>query len=294
MSNSNRLILGCGYLGSRVATRWRDSGHSVFALTRSTNNAVKFQSQGLVPLVGDVSQPSSLDNIFPECDTVLVSIGMDRTRYKNIRDVYVDGLQGVLDRLPDQLGHLIYISSTGVYGNFEGGWVTEESIAAPTREGGKACLEAEQLLTASRFADRTTILRLAGIYGPGRVPSLEKIRQRAFAEVNPSGFLNLIQVDDAAAVVESVAEQRPFGETFLVSDGNPVPRKVFYQYLAESIHGEKVDWLESEYLPPAAGRTANSKRICSDKLNERLDLQFQFPDFKRGLAHALAGESNAS
>ena len=87
-----RLVVGCGYLGFRVAKRWLANGDSVFAVTRSETRAVALETEGISPIVGDVTLPSSLDNL-PEVDTVLFSVGMDRSRYSDIRLVYVDGLR---------------------------------------------------------------------------------------------------------------------------------------------------------------------------------------------------------
>ena len=84
--------------------------------------------------------------------------------------VYVDGLQAALDALPTATGRIIYISSTGVYGQTSGEWVDEESECRPTREGGRVCLAAEGVLASPDLGQRAVVLRLAGIYGPGRIP----------------------------------------------------------------------------------------------------------------------------
>ena len=160
-----RLVVGCGYLGLRVAKRWLAAGDSVFAITRSESRAKDLQTEGISPIVGDVTSPESLDNL-PEVDSVLFAVGMDRTKYSDIRLVYVDGLKHILERLAETTSHFIYISSTGVYGDFGGQWIDETAATQPAREGGKACLEAEQLIARSKFATRSTVLRFAGIYGP--------------------------------------------------------------------------------------------------------------------------------
>ena len=119
-----RLVVGCGYLGLRVAKRWFAAGDSVFALTRSQTRAAGLRAQGISPIVGDITLPASLDNL-PEVDTVLFAVGMDRSRYSDIRLVYVDGLRHIIQRISPASKHLIYISSTGVYGDFGGQWVDE-------------------------------------------------------------------------------------------------------------------------------------------------------------------------
>ena len=107
----NCLIIGCGYLGLRVAEIWTQQGHCVTALTRKPERAAEFNQQGMTGIVGDVTQPETL-NDFPAADVVLVAVGMDRSMYSDIEMVYVDGLQNVLTKLPNRPKHLIYVSST--------------------------------------------------------------------------------------------------------------------------------------------------------------------------------------
>lgn len=280
-----RLVVGCGYLGLRVAKRWLAGGDSVFAVTRSEARAVELEAEGISPIVGDITLPSSLDNL-PEVDTVLFAVGMDRSRYSDIRLVYVDGLRHIIQRISATTKHLIYISSTGVYGDFGGQWVDETATTEPAREGGKACLEAEQLIALSKFANRSTILRFAGIYGPGRVPTRNLIQSKNWKKLSAAGYLNLIHVDDGARVVTLVAEQPPAGETFLVSDGQPSFRKEYYEFIAEQFGVDEIPWEESE-VKPEESRSGSSKRISNRKFIDRFEFQFDFPDYRSGLKNAL-------
>ena len=269
----NRLIIGCGYLGKRVASQWLGNGDQIHVLTRS--RAGMFRESGYLPLVGDITDPGSLPDFSP-VETVLFAVGFDRSKYDKIDDVYVDGLNNILKKLPDQTGHFIYISSTGVFGQDSGEWVNEDSATQPRRDGGKACLAAENLLRGSRFGDRTTVLRLAGIYGPGRVPSIRKTKPKIIS----NSYLNLIHVDDAASVIATVADLRPMGETFLVSDGQPVFRKDYYQevghYHDDSSNNIEQEWDSSE---------ASGKRIRNVKMTSQLQIQLNYPSYKEGLAH---------
>ena len=135
----SKLIFGCGYLGGRVARLWRQTGEKVYAVTRSAGRAAEFSAAGWVPLVADLTQPETLTSL-PETDTVLFAVGFDRASGRSIGDVYAGGLKNVLDALSGNVSRIIYISSTGVFGQTDGDWVTEESPCRPTREGGQACL----------------------------------------------------------------------------------------------------------------------------------------------------------
>ena len=284
----NCLIIGCGYLGFRVAKIWRQQGHSVTALTRKPERADWFAEQGITGIVGDVTQPDSLDDL-PAADIVLVAVGMDRSMYSDIELVYVTGLQNVLSKLPERPRHLIYVSSTGVYGDFGGDWVDEESSTQPLRPGGEACLKAERLIRDSELGGLATILRFAGIYGPDRVPTKQRIVDGDWKKLSSAGFLNLIHVDDGAKIVDQVSKTQPAGETYLVGDGNPVLRHDYYSYIAECLGVEQIPWTETE-VDAKTARSGSNKRISNKKLVEQFGIQFDFPDYRAGLKQAMAVE----
>ena len=179
------LIIGCGYLGRRVAAHWRETIREVFALTRSTETATQFSQHGWNPIIGDITKPESLVP-FPEVDTVLLSVGFDRRAGYDIQTAFVGGIKNTIAKLPSTISRLIYISSTGVYSQSNGEWVDEESTCEPQRPGGVACLEAERFLQQSRFSDRLVILRLAGIYGPERIPRMASIQKGCLLYTSPS------------------------------------------------------------------------------------------------------------
>ncbi len=172
-----KLVIGCGYLGQRLAAKWAEAGETVWALTRSAERAEEFQSRGWQPVVGDVTQPSvqeTLQNL-PEVDTVLYAVGYDRGSGLSQREVYVDGLKNVLEMIAPRVRRFLYISSTSVYGQDQGEWIDETSPCEPTRPNGQICRDAEQLVEQyfppeKADSERSAnILRLAGIYGPGRL-----------------------------------------------------------------------------------------------------------------------------
>ena len=281
----NRLIFGCGYLGSRVAKRWLESGDNVYSITRDRSRAEEIKSLGFLPIIADITEPDTLVGL-PKAETVLFAVGMDRTRYDDIRLVYVDGLQHVLDKIGNELAHFIYVSSTGVYGDFGGQWIDEHSPTEPAREGGKACLEAEHLIAASDLSARATILRFAGIYGPGRVPTRQLIESKQWKKLSAVGYLNLIHVDDGARIIEQVSNQPPSGETFIVSDGQPPLRRDYYEFIANHFGLSEIPWGQSETRSENS-RSGSSKRVSNQKLVDRFHAEFAFSDYKAGLSHAF-------
>ena len=278
------LIFGCGYLGSRVAANWHQAGCEVSVVTRSEANAKRFRSLGYEPIIADITDTNSLARIRFEFDIILFAVGFDRTKYSDIREVYVEGLKNVLAKISTTKVHFIYMSSTGVYGDCQGEWIDEATKAEPFRPGGKACLEAEELIRAGEFD--YTILRLAGIYGPDRVPRLKAMREQAWEELGQTGHINLIHVADAAKIVASVVEQKIVNETFLVSDGQPADRKEFYEFIAQQLRTGPIDWtVKTE--PDASRRSAADKKVSNRKLVEFTSYEFQFPDYRVGIKDAV-------
>src|SRR3954454_2097788 len=129
-----KLVIGCGYLGARVARKWRDAGHLVVVVTRSDERAEKFRQQRYDAIVADVTRPETLTQL-PVAESVLFAVGFDRDGSKSIQEVYANGMSNVLAALPAETGRLIYISTTGVYGPADGGWVDEVTAPDPRRDG---------------------------------------------------------------------------------------------------------------------------------------------------------------
>src|SRR6185312_8200069 len=170
----SKLIFGCGYLGERVARRWREANQEVCVVTRWEDRAEEFRRLGYQAIVADITRPETLSDL-PVADTVLFAVGFDRASEKSIYDVYAGGVRNVLATLPAETGRFMYISTTGIYGPAEGAWVDEVTPPDPRREGGRASLAAEQALMEHLLGQRSFILRLAGIYGPGRVPFIREL-----------------------------------------------------------------------------------------------------------------------
>lgn len=277
-----RLVIGCGFLGLPLAKSWQNAGDEVFATTRSKPRAAEFSDAGLNPIVLDVTHASSVRQLATMTfDTVVVAVGMDRSVGDSVHDVYVGGLENVLQDLHPQTGQVIYISSTGVFGDFGGDWVDETSPTNPVRDGGKACLAAEHLLQNSRFADRATILRMAGLYGNDRVPTKGTIAAKQWSKLSPQGYLNLIHVDDAVSATCAAAEQKLLNELLLVADSSPTLRGEYYQFLADRFGLGAIPW--QDHQPDPNSRGSASKRISNKKLLQRTGLVLKHPDFRSGL-----------
>jgi nucleoside-diphosphate-sugar epimerase len=286
-----KFVFGCGYLGRRVAKLWRQRGERVIAVTRSGTKGKSLASDGFEPLVADITRADTLEPIAKVAgiDTVLFAVGFDRNSCgQSIQEVYVDGLAAVLRVLP-AVNRFIYISSTGVYGQVAGDVVDETSPCQPLRDGGKACLAAEQLLRQSNVAERTIILRLAGIYGPVRIPRVKELQAGAAIAAPAQGYLNLIHVDDAAQIVLLAEERAAPPALYCVSDGQPVVRAEYYRELAQLVSAPAPHFIDPVPHSPAAQRVGSDKRVANARLMKDLSPRLLYPSYREGLQAIVGG-----
>jgi len=283
------LVFGFGYLGQRVARRWRDNGAKVFVVTRSAERAASFKQTGYETIVADVTRPETLKDL-PTADAVLYAVGYDRVTGQTIHDVYVGGVNNVLEALAPSAQRFIYISTTGVYGPADGDWIDERTPPDPRREGGRASRAAEQVLGAHPIAANSVVLRLAGLYGPGRVPFLKELKAGDPIPAPSHGYLNLIHVDDAAAAVIAADRLPAFDDgphVYNVSDGHPIERGEFYREVARQIGAPSPRFVEPDPESPRAARAAADRRIRNTRMIQELNVKLDYPDYRAGLAAIL-------
>ncbi len=265
------LIVGCGYLGRRVAARLVASGHRVTATTRTAGHAEELLALGVEPVVCDVTDPGLA---LPAADALVHCVGFDRGAGKTMREVYVDGLRRVLDASMG-VPRVVHVSSTSVYGFTEGEEVDEDAPTEPIEESGKVVLAAECVLRERR--PDATALRFAGIYGPGRVLREEALRKGEPLGPAAHGWVNLIHVDDGAAAVDAALWHAEGGLTVNVADGHPVRRIDLYLYLARLLGtGAPV------FTAGAPGKQT-SRRVVARRLREALGVTPAYGSYLSGL-----------
>lgn len=299
-----RLLLGCGYLGSRVAKLWRAAGDHTVSTSRGEDCTPKMFEAGVFTGQADVTKPETLSWFAKipalsgtAVEALIYAIGYDRTAEPDIHTVYAGGLAHALAALPSSIQRAIYISTTGVYGSAGGDWVDETTPTDPPREGGKASLAAEQVLAAHPLGRRSAILRLAGIYGPGRVPYLDQLKQGEPIAAPNAGWLNLIHVDDAAQIVVAIDRwlagrlESDGPHVFCVSDGSPVVRGDYYAEAARLIGAPSPTFATPTADSPAAARASANRRVSNAKLMATLDIQLAYPSYREGLAAILGDDA---
>lgn len=276
---ADKLIIGCGYLGKRIAARWRAQNHRVFATTRSAARASELISRGIEPIICDVLDPTSVR--LPQVESIVHCIGLDASAGVSMRSLYVDGLANVLAAVPRTVARFVYVSSTSVYGQIDGEEVDENAITEPQEGSGKVVLEAEQLLR--KMLPSSIILRFAGIYGPDRLMRGQEIKAGEPIMGDADKWLNLIHVEDGAAAVVAADDRAAAGSLYNVSDNSPVRRRDFYTKLADVLGAP-----QPQFLTPPAGakvspRERGQRRIVSHRMMHDLGVSLRYPNYEAGL-----------
>lgn len=267
------LLAGCGDLGRRVASQLLARGDQVWALRRSPPVA---GDDGIRWLQGDLTRPESLRALPRGITQVVYSPTPDRRDEAAYRAVFVDGLRHLLNAIDaTSLRRVLLVSSSAVYGDHAGDWVDETTPANPPGFNGSILRDAETWLLAQPI--RPVILRLAGLYGPGRLQLLDRLRAgQASVPRTTKHWANRMHIDDAAAAVAHllhVAEPLPL---YIGADSTPLPLDVLYDHLSELLGVPAAD---HGAPPPGVG----SKRLSNARLRDS-GFTLRWPDSRDGYA----------
>jgi nucleoside-diphosphate-sugar epimerase len=265
---SRALILGCGFLGRALAASLRSVGTEVYGTCRRAAAVAELEAMGIRPLrfdADDAASVSSLDNlpvVKPLDVYCLLPPGAAADRDGDAARLRSQGMRALYRRLSDfPIRRAVLSSSTSVYGDRDGGSVDADTPPMPGNARAQWLLEIERLWLKSGLPAR--VVRLAGLYGPGRVIGMRPLRQGDAIGGDPRALLNLIHVEDAAALLMAVAAVGSAGSVELGADGRPIPRQEYYEHLARRL-GTKVTWSESG-TGYGAGR-ARATRACDIRL----------------------------
>jgi len=293
------LIVGCGYVGLPLGAALARQGHEVFGLRRSVRAEAEMKVAGLTPLHADITQPDSLKNLPRDFDWVVNCSASGGGDAEDYRKVYLEGNRSLLAWLAaSPPKKFVYTSSTSVYAQNDGSVVTEASPAEPEATTAQVLVETEKLLLDAAHGSwrhsphhqdfPAVILRVAGIYGPGRGHSFKQfLRGEAKIEGDGARWLNMIQRDDLIGVIIAALERGTPGEIYNAADNAPVTQLQFFEWLAAEL---------KRPLPPNViadaeawrKRGVTNKRISNAKLRAALGYEFRFPDFRAGYAAEIA------
>ncbi len=233
-------IFGCGYLGQVLAGHCLEKGWLVSALTRNPETAEALRQKGAAHVVEAKLEGTDWHGqLDPSQDFVVNCVGAASRTLDGYRQSYVKGQDSVREWIGSgKVGTLLFTSSISVYPQTGGALVDELSPTKGVSERAELLLEAEgKCLSPSPSLGRSFVLRLAGIYGPGRHLLIEKLKKGQAFEGNSARTLNLIHVEDAARAVlcclNSGDENR--GGTYNVSDGSHFSRGEIVSWLADKL-----------------------------------------------------------
>ncbi len=281
---STLLIVGCGYVGREVARLWQSHNYgNVLAITRDVNRRLEFENAGIEPIVGHWLHLTPSER-FNQVEKVLIAVP-HREESPHGELTHVRGIERLKSCLPNAVDWL-YLSTTGVYGDAHDS-VDESTPVQPTRIGPKIAVMGESHLLQTAPGNRRTIVRLAGIYGPGRIPLADKVRSGEPLAVPQDGWLNLIHVDDIAFTLSKCLRTDLQHSLYVLSDGHPVPRMDFYRHLAQLCGVAEPLFAVPD---PSSSRALRSgdKRVNPSRLLSELAIQLQYPSYLEGLAQSLS------
>lgn len=268
------LIAGCGDVGSALATSLVSDGHIVYGLKRDISSL----PSGVKPIMADLLQPATLLGLPSDIDALVympTPASRDRAGYEAI---FIQGWKNIWAAIKKPPGRVLLVSSTAVYGESAGGVIDEETPPKPSGFNGKVLLRMEQL--AASCSDQLVVVRISGIYGPGRerliqqstLPGLE-------VQQSPAFYTNRIHRDDAAAALKHLLKMDEPEAVYLASDDQPAPRY------------EVVEWLAKAQGKPAplgtsVDNASRGKRVSNRKLRAS-GFRLAYPDYRAGYGAVL-------
>jgi nucleoside-diphosphate-sugar epimerase len=270
------LIIGCGAIGLQLADVLSDNGHQVTGLKRHppTLSASKIKY-----FTADITFRAEINNLDTDFEQLFFIVSPDGRNEKSYRDIYEIGLDNLLNRFSQAACNLnwIFVSSTSVYGQSQGEWVDENSLAQPDNITSKIIRQAEQKLMDAN--PNNIIVRFAGIYGSGREYLLRMARQAPLIQRDPPYFTNRIHQLDCINILSFLLEKQLIGlsleQCYLASDDNPAPLWDVISWLAERMNCP---------LPVAKAAAADNvmNKRCNNQRLKALGYQFKYPGYKEG------------
>jgi nucleoside-diphosphate-sugar epimerase len=280
------LSFGHGYSARALGRRLLAEGWRVIGTTRSATSAAAIRAEGAEAVAWD--DTAAVAAALAAASHILISAAPDAAG-DPVLARYGAAIAAAAPRL-DWAGSL---STTGVYGDHQGGWVDEDTALAPTTARGRMRVAAEAAWQrlAAETGLRLHIFRLAGIYGPGRGPFAKLREGSARRIVKPGQVFSRIHVEDIAAVLAaSIARPDP-GRIYNVCDNEAAPPEDVIAHAAQLL-GLPVPpaeaWDEAEMSPMARSFYAESKRVRNDRITRELGVRLAYPDYRAGLAALLA------
>ena len=275
------LSFGHGYSARELTKHLIPLGWDVIGTTRSPQKAAELQAAGVEPVIWP---ETDLSDAISVADHILISAAPNE-----FGDPVLKQFREQIVRRASKLKWVGYLSTTGVYGNFDGGWVDENTPLRPTTKRGQARKEAEAAWQSIPNLP-IHIFRLAGIYGPGRGP-FAKVRKGTARRIIKEGqVFSRIHVEDIAQIVAASIAQPNAGAVYNLCDDDPAPPQDVIAYAAELLGlpvPPPIPFEDADFTPMAKSFYAESKRVRNDKIKSELGIQLRYPTYRDGLQALL-------
>jgi nucleoside-diphosphate-sugar epimerase len=285
------LIIGCGDVGVRTARLVQTAGGRVAGLARNAASAERLHAYGITPISGDLDEPGSLAGL-PAAGRLLFY--MAPPPGGGSLDPRMRHFCAALETAVPP-AKVVYLSTSGVYGDCGGAWVTEATPVNPQTSRARRRLDAETVLCdwADRRRVPLVILRVTGIYGPGRLP-LARLREgHPVLRAEEAPPTNRIHADDLATVCLAAAEKGEAGEIFNVSDGCPGTMTQYFNAAADLLGLPRppqmpMDEARRVMAPMMLSYLSETRRMDNRRMLARLGVTLRYPDLESGLQDVVA------
>jgi nucleoside-diphosphate-sugar epimerase len=281
------VIAGCGYVGNALAKLLLKESHEVFGIRRDVSNL----APGVKGIQGDLAQPETLGPAPGRVEYAVFAVGSDGGTEKAYREAYLDGLAGFLEWLADEgqrPKRIVMTSSTSVYGQRRGEPIDEESPTHPTQFRGETLLTSERLLSASGLS--SVVLRLGGIYGPGRTSLIDRARGGELRLRAKPHYTNRIHRDDAAGLIRHLLFHESPAPLYLGVDDESADEATVYRWLGQAFELEVPALEDGEVDTVDTRRRAVGSKRCSNRLARESGYAFRYPTFREGYGELIRSD----
>ena len=276
---SRVLIAGCGYVGQATADLFHAAGWELEGWVSSPESAAKLSGKPYPVIPVDIELRDQVNTRPENFDAVILCASTHGGEPDVYRRLYLNGARNLLDRFVGST--IAFTSSTSVYGQQDGSWVTEESETNPMRETGRILLETERLV----LGGGGIVARLAGIYGPGRSALLTKFwAGEGSVEPGNDHFINQVHRDDVAAALFLLLDRQSSArQIYNVVDEQPILQSECYRWLAGKLNRP---------IPPIGNvrgqskRGKTNKRVSNAKLRS-LGWKLRYPTFAEAMEKSI-------
>lgn len=295
--NTNRIIIGCGYVGKRLAHAEIAAGNQLMAFVTQPDKAQRLSQEGIDCATLNLNDENT--NSLPNVNNTVVHYHVPPSPSGKV-DLRINRFIQLLEQhsAAQQPKRIVLISTTGVYGNANGEWIDETHPVDPQTDRAQRRADAEQQLSAwcHQRNVELVILRVPGIYGPGRTP--EARLSNPVINRNEAPFSNRIHVDDLVSACMRAASIDSPQAVYNVNDNQPSTMTDYFNAVADhaGLPRPRAISLEQAQTELSAGMLSylsESRRIDNKQMREHLGVRLRFPTLASGLGHCFQNKGKS-